>query len=76
MGPYIYDVHMEGGVGGGGGRGWGLEIWHVYTNQQICCSFLQMGSGLGVKNCFCFSCERHNCMTTNIKSYFDKKECF
>ena len=23
-----------------------------------------------------FFCERHNYMTTNIKSYFHKKECF
>ena len=21
-------------------------------------------------------CERHKCITTNMKSYFDKKECF
>ena len=33
-----------------------------------------MGSGLGVKKLFLFFCERHNCMKTNIKTYFDKKE--
>ena len=49
IGPYIYGVHTE---GGGWVRGRGLEIWHVFTNWQIYCSFLQMGSGLGVKNCW------------------------
>ena len=51
MGPYIYDVHTEGGEWV---RGWGLEIWHLFTNWQIYCSFLQMGSGLGIKKMFLY----------------------
>ena len=60
-GPYIYDVHTEGGWGS-------LEICHAFANS---CSFFQM-VGEGVKKLVIF-CGCHKQMTPKDKG--GKQHC-
>ena len=56
----------------------GLDICHmvinsVAFNQQIYDPFLQMKCGMV---CDLVVCEHHNCMISNIETYFDKEITF
>ena len=67
-GPNIYDIRTERGLEG-------LEISHVVIDaivfkQQVYGPFLRMKCG---RVCGLVVYGRHNCMISNIKTYFDKK---
>ena len=54
MGPYIYDVHMEGGVGGGGGEGLGSwNLARVYESTDLLFIFAD-GKWVGGQKLFLF----------------------